>query len=68
MSGVFLCSDLVTNQLFRLRIAMNAICFSLFVNKPLGVLAMVYYPSSLVSNVSSELCHGLTTFPIKYTF
>ena len=52
----------------RLRIAVNAICFSSLVNKPLGVLAMVYYPSSLVSNVSSELCHGSTTFPIKYSF
>ena len=47
MSGVFLYffrSVLVRNQLFRLRIAVNAICFSSLVNKPLVVLAMVYCP------------------------
>ena len=57
MSGVFLCflrSDLVRNQQFRLPIAVNAICFSSLVNKPLGVLTMVYCPSSLVSNVSNH--------------
>ena len=58
MSGVFLCflrSDLVRNQQFRLPIAVNAICFSSLVNKPLGVLTMVYCPSSLVSNVPNQI-------------
>ena len=71
MSGVvlyFFRSHLVRNQLFRLRIAVNSFRFCSLVNKPLGVLAIVYCPSSLVSNVSNQLCHRSTTFPIKYTF
>ena len=60
MSSVFLYffrSDLVRNQLFRLRIAVKAICFSSLVNKPLGVLTMVSSRSSLIPNVSNQLCH-----------
>ena len=64
----FFRSDLVRNQLFRLRIAVKAICFSSLVNKPLGVLTMVSSRSSLVPNVSNQLCHGSIAFPIKYTF
>ena len=47
----FFRSDLVRNQLFRPRIAVNAIFFSSLVNKQLfGGLAMVCGLSSLVSN------------------
>ena len=58
MSSVFLYffrSDLVRNQLFRLRIAVKAICFSSLVNKPLGVLTM-----------SLPVAASFPTFPINY--
>ena len=63
----FFRSDLVRNQLFRPRMAVNAICFSSLVNKrPFGGLGMVCCPSSLVSNQKYHRIDGILLESSKY--
>ena len=63
----FFLSDLVGNQLFRLRIAgVNAICFSSLVNSLVSGLAMVYCPYSLVSNQIYHRTDGIMLASSKY--